>query len=156
MRSAGYRIAQAGAVLMILGGIVDLSVRELLPHHVAALGSMTGSVPGEAERLVLALLRALGSALVAAGFAVLILLHAGREGGKRLPFVAAAVVAVLAEGPNAWGILSTGSALFWAPLSFMLLVVGGALACAFQHRPSIPDRGASHVAVPGKASSAGA
>lgn len=132
MKSTGCRVAQLGGALMIAGGAVDLGVRELLPHHRALLSAATGAAADEAASLVLALLHALGGALVAAGIAVLILLHYGWKNRDRLLFAAAGLVAVVAEGPNAWGILSTGSLLFLAPVSFVLLVVTGSVACIIQ------------------------
>ncbi len=128
-RAAGHRVAQLGAVLMIAGGVFDMSLGELLPHHAAVLAAGYGAVPPEAAGLILALLRALGGALAAVGIAVLILLRFGSRTGSRLAYAGAALTAVIAEGPNVLGILSTGSPLFVAPLAFMLLVVAGSALC---------------------------
>lgn len=137
MHTTGYRMAQIGGLLMIAGGVFDMSLRDVLPHHAAMLTPSAGPVPAEAAGLVLALLRALGGALAAAGLAVLVLLRFGRLTKSRLAYAAAGATALFAEGSNALGILSTGSPVFVAPLVFMLLVVAGCALCLRSLRPAI-------------------
>lgn len=141
MQITGYRIAQLGGLLMIAGGVIDMSFRELLPHHAAMLAPDAGSIPPEAAGLVLALLRALGGALAAAGLAVLVLLRFGRSTGSRIAYGAAGLVALLAEGSNTLGLLRTGSPVFIAPLVFMVLVVGGCALCLAATRPATDRAG---------------
>lgn len=138
MQRIGYRMAQLGGLLMVAGGLLDLSIREMLPHHAALLAPDTGAVPAGSAALVLALLRALGGALVAAGVAVLTLLWFARRTGIRAGYIGAAAVALLAEGPNTLGIRETGSPLFVAPLAFLLLVVIGCAICLMAASGSRP------------------
>jgi hypothetical protein len=126
---AGHGLALLGGVLMMLGGIADLSIRNLLPSHLAFLGMTSADVPAATETMLLALLHALGSALVASGLAVLVLLRQAWITGHRLPALAAVAVAVLAEGTNAFGLYLVGSALFVAPLGLLLLVSVGVVLC---------------------------
>jgi hypothetical protein len=59
----GYRLAQIGAVGAALGGIVDVFVPRLLPHHEAFLGFAPGAAPPATGALVLLkMARALGEA----------------------------------------------------------------------------------------------
>jgi hypothetical protein len=125
----GLRLAQLGGVLMMVGGAGDMTIRRLLPGHIAFLGVSPDHVPATTEGLVLSLLHALGASLVASGLAVLVLVQQARLSGHRLPLFTAAGVAVLAEGVNAAGIYRIGSPLFVAPLSFMLLVLLGVALC---------------------------
>lgn len=129
MHSAGYRIAQLGGVLIVVGGLFDISLREPLPHHEAILAAGSGAAGQEPAALVLALLRALGAALVATGLAILVILWFSRRTRSVFGYAAAATVALLAEGLNAWGIFKTGSAMYLAPLIFMATVVTGAALC---------------------------
>lgn len=110
---------------MILGGAADLTIRQLLPGHREFLGFLADPVPPATEMLVLALLHALGAALIAVGLAVLVLLREAQNSGRSGPTFAAAGIVVLAEGANAAGMYSIGSPLFVAPLIFILLVLVG-------------------------------
>jgi hypothetical protein len=125
----GLRIAQAGGGLMMLGGAADLMIRSLLPSHAAFLGYLPNEIPPRTEALALALLHALGSALIASGLAVLALLRQARVSGRRAPALTAAAVALLAEGMNAFQIYRTGSPIFAGPLVFVVLVLSGVALC---------------------------
>jgi hypothetical protein len=125
----GLRIAQLGGGLMMLGGAGDLMIRRLLPSHASFLGFLPNEIPPRTEALALALLHALGSALIASGLAVLVLLGQSRVSGRRAPALGAAAVALLAEGMNAFQIYRTGSLVFIGPLVFVALVLVGVLMC---------------------------
>jgi hypothetical protein len=125
----GLTLARLGGAGMVLGGVADISIRSLLPGHRDFLGLAPGDAAPATESLVLALLHALGAALVASGVAVLVLLHLAHATGRRLPALAAAAVAILAEGTNTMGLRLVGSPLFYAPLTFLLLVAAGVATC---------------------------
>jgi hypothetical protein len=134
----GYRLAQLGALLHILGGLGDQSIRALLPAHIAIVGANAAAEPG-VGRLVLALLHVLGSSLAAAGLALLILLHFWRR--ERSPRLALGIVAValLAEGVNGAGLLSLGEWIGLVPLSFAVMVVVGVVVAGAARRGGAGD-----------------
>ncbi len=79
------------------------------------------------ERLVLALLDALGGSLVAVGLAALVLINGPLRRRQRWAGVTVLMMVGLAEGANAWG-MWTVAAPWWAPLTFIgLMAVGIAL-----------------------------
>ncbi|MDB4972538.1 MAG: hypothetical protein JWN48_879 [Myxococcaceae bacterium] len=129
--SAGARvglvIAQVGGAAMIAGGVGDQLVRDLLPAHLALLGASGGSVSPQAASLVLALLHTVGYALIATGIATIALLRQLRSTGKPKFAVQAAVVALLAEGANAFHMHRLGIGLYVVPLGILVLVVAGTL-----------------------------
>ncbi len=115
-----------GAVLMIGGGVGDLLLREP-PAAWDAVVAPVGSLPPGAARLLLTLLHTLGGALAACGLAVLALVYGPLRRGERWAGPAVAVVALLSDGLNAWGMGSLGLSYFWGPLAFTLLVLLGLL-----------------------------
>jgi hypothetical protein len=114
---------------MAAGGIGDQFVGRYLPAHEAFLGVRRGDLPAASEALFLAVLHALGGALVASGLACGVLLYLMRSTGRRWVGAAVATVAVLADGGNALQMWRVHSPFFVAPLTFVLLVLGGLLAC---------------------------
>jgi hypothetical protein len=126
----GVAVAQLGAVAMILGGVGDQLVRDLLPAHLALLGSPGGSVSPQVASVVLALLHTVGCALIASGIAILILLRQLRLSGDPRFAIAAGLVVLLAEGANAFHMHQLGLGLFVVPLTILLLVAAGLLLCA--------------------------
>jgi hypothetical protein len=135
---ASIRVAQLGGALMMLGGAGDIAVRTVLPNHRELLAA-AATVPATAEHLVLALLHALGGALVACGLAVILLLREAHRSERTELALWAALVALLAEGMNAMGMYRTGSPLFPFPLTFLLLVVGGATTFVLQSRKRVRE-----------------
>jgi hypothetical protein len=134
-------MAELGGALMVLGGVGDLLISRLLPSHVGFLGIAAHEVPVAVEKLTLAVLHALGAALIAAGIGVLALLREARLNGRRPPLIAAGVVALVAEGMNAFQIYRTGSPVFIGPLVAVLLVVGGVVVCLAPRRGLSGDTG---------------
>ncbi|HSJ62410.1 MAG TPA: hypothetical protein VK922_00770 [Gemmatimonadaceae bacterium] len=130
----GYRLAQVGAGGVALGGLFDLFVSRLLPHHEAFLGIGPGEAPPATAALLLLLLRTLGIALVAVGVGALALLAAWRRAGLRWAGVAAAGMVLFAEGANAWAIRRVGSPLYLGPLVCALLVGAGVSIAATGRR----------------------
>lgn len=125
-RDVGLLLARVGSALMALGGLADLTIRELLPNHREWLGFATTAVPEATETLVLALLHALGAALAAGGVAAFALLGVAHREGRTVPAVLAVFVVALGEGMNSVGMYRTGSPYFVVPLASLLLVVTGA------------------------------
>lgn len=121
----GYRLAQLAAVGSIIGGVFDLSIGELMPHHEAFLGVAAGGAPPATGALVLLVLNTLGVALATVGALALALLAAWRRHDLRWAAWAAAVGITVAQGMNAWAISRVGSLFFLGPLLFPLLAVGG-------------------------------
>jgi hypothetical protein len=126
-----------GAVLMIGGGVGDLLLREPPAAWDAVVGAPIASLPPGAARLLLTLLHTLGGALAACGLAVLALIYGPLRRGERWAGPAVAVVALLSDGLNAWGMGSLGLSYFWGPLAFALLVLLG-LLLAFLPGPVFP------------------
>ena len=126
-----------GAVLMIGGGVGDLLFWEPPAAWDAVVGVPVASLPPGAARLLLTLLHTLGGALAACGLAVLALIYGPLRRGERWAGPAVAVVALLSDGLNAWGMGSLGLSYFWGPLAFALLVLLG-LLLAFLPGPVFP------------------
>jgi hypothetical protein len=124
-RWASTVLLNGGAGLIVLGGIGDLllvSPPELWSH---GLGQPVGSLPPAVARLLMCLIHALGSALVASGIALLFLIRGPLRRGERWTGAAIALVVVLADGMNALQIYLFGGSYFWVPLTFVGLVLLG-------------------------------
>jgi hypothetical protein len=118
-------LLNCGAGLMVLGGIGDLflaSPPELWSHP---LGQPVGSLSPAVTRLLMALLHALGSALVASGIATLCLINGPLRRGEKWAGAAIALVVVLSDGANALQMYLFGVFYFWVPLTFVGLVLLG-------------------------------
>jgi tRNA-Thr(GGU) m(6)t(6)A37 methyltransferase TsaA len=134
----GYRVALAGAGVAVLGGIADVLVPRLLPHHEQFLGVGPGTAPPATARLVLLLLHALGAALTALGVATLALLVLWRRSASRATGWAAAGVFALGEAANAAAIYRAGSALFVGPLACVAAVILGVAVGEHARRREVP------------------
>ncbi len=98
---------------MVLGGIGDLllaSPPDLWSHH---LGQPVGSLSPGVARLLMCLLHALGSALVASGIATLFLISGPLRRGDRFAGLAITMVVVLSDGVNAFQIRQLGAFYEW-------------------------------------------
>ena len=124
----GYRLAQTGAVLHVLGGLSDQANRTLLPFHEAYLGYAHGEVPEPVATLVLALLHALGFALIGLGLGMLALLARLRQSGDRRLALVIVAMAALGEGSVGLHMIGLGFAFGWIPLGAAALVVTGVVA----------------------------
>ena len=116
-----------GASLMIAGGAGDLLLRTPPSAWDAVIGASAAALPSGAVRLLLTLLHSLGSALVAAGVAVLALVYGPLRRGERWAAAVIVVVTLLSDGVNAWGMASLGLEYFWGPLAFAGIVLLGVL-----------------------------
>jgi len=126
-----------GAVLMIGGGVGDLLLREPPAAWDRVIGTPVANMPPGDARLLLTLLHTLGGALAACGLAVLAVVYGPLRRGERWAGPVVAVVALLSDGLNAWGMSRLGLSYFWGPLAFALLVLLG-LLLAFLPGPVFP------------------
>ena len=125
-------LLNGGAGLMVLGGVGDLLLVSPPELWSQPLGQPVGTLPPAVARLLMSLLHALGSALIASGIAVLFFINGPLRRGERWTGVAIALVAVLADGVNALQIYLFGGFYFWVPLTFVGLVL---LGLALAHLP---------------------
>lgn len=126
-----------GAVMMIGGGVGDLLLQEPPAAWDGVVGTPVASLPPGAARLLLTLLHTLGGALAACGLAVLAVVYGPLRRGERWAGPVVAVVVLLSDGMNAWGMGRLGLSYFWGPLAFALLVLLG-LLLAFVPGPVFP------------------
>ena len=121
-------LLNGGAGLVVLGGVGDLLLTSPPDLWSGPLGQPVDSLPPAVARLVMCLLHALGSALIASGIAALFLINGPLRRGERWTGFAIALVVVLADGVNALQIYLFGGFhywVFWAPLAFVGLVLLG-------------------------------
>src|SRR5882762_1022724 len=111
-------LLNCGAGLMVLGGIGDLLMRSPPEVWSPLVGQPVASLSPGVERLLMALLHALGSALVASGIAALFLINGPLRRGERWTGATIAVLVVLSDGVNAFQIFRIGASYFWVPLIF--------------------------------------
>lgn len=126
-----------GAVMMIGGGVGDLLLQEPPSAWDRVVGTPVASLPPGAAQLLLTLLHTLGGALAACGLAVLAVVYGPLRRGERWAGPVIAVVVLLSDGLNAWGMGRLGLTYFWGPLAFVLLVLLG-LLLAFVPVPVFP------------------
>jgi hypothetical protein len=120
-------LLNCGAGLMVLGGVGDLLMASPPDLWSQSLGQPVGSLPPAVARLLMCLLHALGSAVIASGIAALCLINGPLRRGGWWPGVAIALVVVLSDGVNALQIYLSGGFYFWVPLTFVGLVLLGLL-----------------------------
>jgi len=119
-----------GAGLMVLGGVGDLLVASPPDLWSQPLGQPVGSLPPAVARLLMCLLHALGSALIASGIAALFLINGPLRRAEWWSGIAIALVVLLSDGVNALQIYLFGAFYFWVPLTFVGLILLG-LVLAF-------------------------
>lgn len=121
----GLRLAQLGALLHVVGGTIDLSMTALQPFHEAFLEVGPGGAPAPVAALILALLHALGAALVAAGATMWMLLAHHRRGGARWAALVTLLLALGAEGMVGVQMLALGLGFGAIPAAIAGLVIVG-------------------------------
>ena len=127
-RTIGLILLNLTAGLIVVGGLYDLFLSQLPAHLNRYLGNVAGEPDAMIERLVLALLDALGGSLVAVGLVALVLINRPLRHRERWAGGTVLMMVGLAEGANAWG-MWTVAAPWRAPLTFIgLTAVGIALA----------------------------
>ncbi len=126
-------LLNGGAGLMVLGGVGDLLLASPPDLWSQPLGQSVDSLPPAVARLLMCLLHALGSALIASGIAALFLINGPLRRGERWAGVAIALVVVLSDGVNALQIYLFAGVhywVFWVPLTFVgFVLLGLVLAC---------------------------
>ena len=109
--------------LMLLGGIGDQFINELLTVHKAYLGNPpTSELYEKAQGLILLMLHSLGGGLMAAGVAILALSHFAVRKGEVWASWTILILALMAQGFNGYGMYKAGS-YYWYPLLIILIVV---------------------------------
>jgi len=126
-RKIALSLLNCGGSLMMLGGLGDVLVALAgrPPTAWNSLGLTAASMPANVVRLLLALLTALGCALIASGFSVVWLVNGPLRRGEKRAATAIAVIAVLSDGMNAFAIFRLHLWYFCIPLSFVALVLAG-------------------------------
>lgn len=74
-RTIGLILLNLAAGLIVVRGFYDIFLRQLPAHLISYLGNVVGELDAQFERLVLALLHALGGGLIAVGLAALVLIN---------------------------------------------------------------------------------
>jgi hypothetical protein len=138
-RRISVLLLNCGAGMMILGGLGDLLIRTPPDAWSPLVGQPVAALSPGIARLLIALLHALGSALIASGIAVLFVVNGPFRRGAKWAGITIAVLAILSDGMNAFQIFRLGASYFWVPLTFAVLVLSG-LVVAFVPSPAFPER----------------
>ena len=126
----GLVLAQLGTALIGFGGLGDRAVQKFTPSHEAFLGVAHGTAPRAMEQLFLAVLHALGTSLMAVGLGAFVLVRVMTRTGQRSLGAVVVAMVLFSDGVNAYEIHRTGSVVFLAPLTFVLLTIVGVVLYA--------------------------
>ena len=96
-RTIGLILLNFAAGLIVVGGFYDLFLSQMPAHLITYLGSVVVEPDAQIERLVLALLHALGGGLVAVGLTVLILINGPLRRRERWACATILMMVVLSE-----------------------------------------------------------
>jgi hypothetical protein len=118
-------LLNAGAGMMVLGGLGDLFVASPPNAWTSVLSQPSNQLPAGTVLLLMALLHALGGALMASGVAILFLANGPLRRGSKSAALAIILISLLSDGGNAFQIYHLGLAYFWVPLTFVGLVLLG-------------------------------
>ena len=111
--------------LMLLGGIGDQFINELLDVHKEYLGNPEPSeLFDKSQSLLLLMLHSLGGGLIAAGVGILAITHFAVRKGEGWAVWTALLIAFIAQGFNGYSMYRAGSH-YWYP---MLLLTIAAIA----------------------------
>src|SRR4051812_36505595 len=124
-RKISMLLLNGGAAMIVAGGLGDLAIQRPPEVWSPLLGAPVTSLSPEVAKLLLALLHALGSALVASGVAVLFIVNGPFRRGAKWAGITIALLALLSDGMNAFEIFRFGANYYWVPLSFAGLVLAG-------------------------------
>jgi|1186.fasta_scaffold863104_1 hypothetical protein len=138
-RRVSVLLLNSGAGMMVLGGFGDLLIRTPPDAWSSLVGQPVGTLSPGIARLLMALLHALGSALMASGIAVLFVINGPFRRGAKWAGLTIGLLAILSDGMNAFQIFRFGASYFWVPLTFAALVLAG-LVIAFVPSPAFPER----------------
>jgi hypothetical protein len=125
----GFRMAQAGTVLIALAGAGNLGIRRILPKGMFNLDLPQGGLPRPVEDVLLALVHANGAALLAVGIACFYLLRLMRATGQRKLGAVVAVVLLLTDGVHAMQLHQAQHPASGLALGLLLLVLVGLGLC---------------------------
>ncbi len=125
MRKLSIVLFYLAGFLMLLGGIGDQFINELLDVHRAYLGNPPESaLSTKAADLILLMLHSLGGGLMAAGISILALTHFAVRKGERWATWTVLLVALIAQGFNGYGMYMAGS-YYWYPVMILVITVLG-------------------------------
>lgn len=127
MKKVSLILLYTSGFLMLLGGIGDQFINELLEVHKNYLGNPEASdLYNRSESLILLMLHSLGGGLMAAGVSILALTHFAVRKGERWAVWTILIIAFIAQGFNGYGMYMAGSH-YWYPLMLLLIVTAGVL-----------------------------
>jgi hypothetical protein len=134
----GFRMAQAGAVLIALGGAGNLLIRQILPKHMFNLDLPPGGLPRPVEDVLLSAVHAAGAGLLAAGIASFYLLRLMRATNQRWIGAVVAVVVLLTDGLHALQLRQMQNPAFALAFALLLLVLAGVALCVLTRASYAP------------------
>lgn len=127
MKKLSVILLYVAGSLMLLGGIGDQFINELLDVHKDYLGNPGASeLFVHSEQLILLILHALGGGLMAAGVSILALTFFAVRRGERWAVWTILAVAFIAQGFNGYGMYKAGSH-FWYPALLLGVVATGVI-----------------------------
>jgi hypothetical protein len=124
---ASVLLLNLGGVLMGIGALLDLSVSEPPALWEVLLGQSPSGLPAPVQQLLVSLLHALGSVLLAASLAVLLLVNGPVRRRDLSSGVAVLILAIVGEGGNGLQMILLGGTYGWGVLLYILPIVLGLL-----------------------------
>ena len=127
MKKTSLTLLYIGGGLMLLGGIGDQFINELLDVHKQYLGNPEPSaLYSRVQSLLLLMLHSLGGGLISAGISILALTHFAVRNGERWAVWTVLLVAFVAQGFNGYGMYAAGSH-YWYPLVLLCIITLGVI-----------------------------
>jgi hypothetical protein len=120
-------LLNVGGVLMGIGALLDLSVAEPPALWEVFLGQSPSGLPAPVQQLLVSLLHALGSVLLAASLAVLLLVNGPVRRRDPSSGLALLMLAIVGEGGNGLQMILLGGAYGWGVLLYIVPIVLGLL-----------------------------
>ena len=127
MRRTALILLYTSGTLIIIGGLGDQFINDLLDVHLAFLGDPEPSeLLSRSEQLILLMLHTLGGGLISTGVAVLTLTHFAVRKNQNWALWTILAITWIAEGFNTIGMYLAGS-YYYYPLSILIMVTAGFL-----------------------------
>ncbi len=130
-RRMGYTLLQIVAVFVFGGGLMDLiftfSSTSLPNGHMNYLEVGAGQVSNNLVRLDFALLRTLGTALMAVGIGSWVLLETSIKQGSKSAMIGLVIMITLTEGNNSLQMYSLGLEFYIYTITLVIMTWAGAL-----------------------------
>ena len=139
-RLYGLAILNISAALVIIGSLYDLLVPAVPPNHLRYIGALDPAAMSRFARLDLAMLRSIGGCLLAIGVTCLLLINGPVRRGNGWARLAVVLLIGIAEANNAYRMYPFASP-WYAPMSFAILAVVGAVLVGNHHGPREAGRG---------------